>query len=145
MHVLGVDPGGTTGVVLLDVEHWQVLFAGELSFSATVEYLYAELIDRIPPAPDVVAFEKFTITQRTLKLTRQYEALELIGIGRAFCQLAGIEFVRPQTSSDAKTVWNDDRLHYVHLYDAVRGGHARDALRHALLCAQRKGRVPALT
>lgn len=145
---MGVDPGGTTGAALIDwsgelpvastntevVEIWQLEFE-EVALWAQ-EWL---------PRVEHVAVERFHITGRTVMNTRQYEPLYVIG-GILFLLQLNLEMAKqhmdricPQlhlnSASNAKNAWYNDRLKSMGFYEQTKGKpHARDALRHALLC-----------
>lgn len=145
--VLGIDPGGTTGACLIEwdgrfpltadtvtvLDHWQLSFE-EVPWWARITL----------PRADHVAIEKFLITPQTAKNSREYEALYVIG---------GILFVAEIQAKDAaphrepvhikmrqasvvKNAWGSCRLQETGLHGEVTGGHARDALRHALFHCQ---------
>jgi hypothetical protein len=93
--------------------------------------------------PDLVGLEQYIITARTAKLSRQTDALELIGAVKANLLYAltdnGVEVpLSMHSPADAKSVWSDDRLKKHDLY-MLAAGHAKDALRHALLATERAG------
>lgn len=135
--ILGIDPGLTNGIVFLDadegvpeprslvVEHAQVPFP---DLPSHLEY-------RLPEV-DLVAIERFVITARTVTLSRQYAPLYAIGGVMFLAKLSGVP-VRLQSPADAKRCFPDEVLKDMGLYRAVKGDHARDALRHALLAARR--------
>jgi hypothetical protein len=141
MIVLGVDPGATTGLALIDVAesgNTLVVETHQLAVKETMLWLRREL-----PTVDLVGVEKYIITQRTAKLSRQTDALEIIGVVKAnllyILTDLGIEVpLSMHTPADAKTVWNDERLKKHDLYRQA-PGHAKDALRHALLATERAG------
>lgn len=131
MMIIGVDPGGTTGLVkLLDGE---VVDDGQFDFVGTVRWLNNEI-----PLADLVVVERFVISGRTMTGSREgaMDALNLIGVCRAMCELYGARLMQ-QTPADAKNAFNDDVLRRTGYYDKVKGKHARDALRHALLAVRK--------
>lgn len=138
MRILGVDPGGTTGLTLVNTsnEPWRVS-PSQVDFRGGVAALYLLFKDT---EIDGVAVEKYTIAPRTLSRTRQTDALEMIGFVRGLCILHGVEF-KLQTPADAKLVWSDVRLKENGLW-VPKQEHARDALRHALTYLQRLGVTP---
>lgn len=145
--VLGVDPGGTTGACLIDWDgrfplssetvkvlgYWQLPFA-EVPFWAR----------NILPRAEHLAIEKFLITPQTAKNSREYEALYVIGgllfVAEIQAQDAGDRRPRVQIklrqASVVKNAWASERLLKAGLHGEVKGGHARDALRHALFHCQ---------
>lgn len=136
MKILGVDPGGTTGLVVLDLDIPAVIDYHQFNQEETVVYLYMLLTNELEYTVDAVAIERFTIAGRTLTRSRQTTALEIIGVTKALCQLSETP-LHLQTPADAKNVWSDERLKTAGI--SITGKHCRDALRHALLLAQRHG------
>lgn len=148
MKILGVDPGVTTGGALISwngelpvsPENTKVICVWQLPF-AEVPAWAKDWIPRV----DHVAIERFHITGRTVQNTRQYEPLYVIG-GMLFLMQLNLEDAAtarnrtcPQlhmnSASNAKNAWSNDRLKAVGFYEQTVGSpHARDALRHALLC-----------
>ena len=137
MIIMGIDPGGTTGIVVLDTDNLEIIASHEFDQDTTVHYLYSVLVEKWTEyAIDEVGIERYTIAGRTLARSRQTAALELIGVTRAFCLISKTP-MHLQTPADAKNVWSDERMKEVPI--AVPGRHAKDAARHALLLAQRRG------
>jgi hypothetical protein len=152
IYVLGIDPGGTTGMTVVHVLNevatvqmaWQIDCStgqGLVDCGLTVESLIrAEAIDKI-------AIERFNISGRTVKLSRQYEALYIIGIVKYLVGQCDVDFVM-QNPADAKTIWGDRRIDWnieagtLQLEVPVKKPHAYDSLRHALLGAKFVGTSP---
>lgn len=132
--ILGVDPGGTTGVVILNPEPLEVIWHDQLAVKEDPlnEGEWARELKRIVPPVRAIAAERFVISPRTLRNTRQHDALDVLGALRYLSIIEGVELIL-QNASDAKTAFSDEVLKSLGLFDAVKGGHARDALRHALL------------
>jgi len=142
--VLGIDPGGTTGAALI---RWDETFPINEG-SVYVEDCWQLEFGQVPGwaneaihGVNHIAMEKFIISGRTVQATRQYEALYVIGGVLFLCQVAlenprgeVLPEVHLKPASVAKRAWTNDRLTETGLYDKVTGTHARDALRHALLC-----------
>jgi hypothetical protein len=143
IRIMGVDPGGTTGIAIIDVEwnesryeptpdtyrydtqleaHW-----GDNKES--IGRLMFDLIER--ESPDLIVVEKFIITQNTLRYTRQPDAMWIIGGVRFIADLFAIP-VHMQAASLAKTTWDAKRLKDSGWSKVVKQKHARDALRHVL-------------
>jgi hypothetical protein len=143
VRVLGIDPGGTTGVVVIDVPNDENRFAPGPEthvMNDQIEAVWgpesesvARKLRRIiqDEQPDLIAIEQFTITQRTVRHTRQPDALWIIGGVRFLADISGIP-VHLQPSSLAKTTWDATRLTETGWAAVVKRKHARDALRHAL-------------
>ena len=140
MIVLGIDPGRTTGLTLIEVDcegHVDVLETHQLEVRETMLWLRRE----IRAGVDLIGLEQYIITARTAKLSRQTDALELIGTVKAnllyLVADEGVEIpLSMHSPADAKTVWSDERLKKHDLY-MLAAGHAKDALRHALLATER--------
>lgn len=131
MMIIGVDPGGTTGLVKLLYGH--VVDDEQLDFIGAVRWLNSEI-----PLADLVVVERFVISGRTMTGSREgaMDALHLVGVCRAMCELYGVKIMQ-QTPADAKNAFNDGVLRRTGYYDKVKGKHARDALRHALLAVRK--------
>lgn len=131
--MIALDPGGTTGVVLLDWDgtpepkpeallgYWQVDFDDMPAWLDSMLLLHT---------PRLLVIERFIISPRTVRYTRQPEALYTIGGAIFLARLSGIP-VHMQTASDAKDAYPNTRL--TEMGFKVPGKHAKDALRHALL------------
>lgn len=130
MIIAGIDPGLTTGVALVvwdgvnpplppEQEAHQVEFTELPAFMRT-----------LVPRVDLLVVERFFISARTVKASRQYEALYAIG-GILFLADEYDKPVRLQAASDAKTAYTNETLKS--LGWKPKGRHAKDALRHALL------------
>jgi hypothetical protein len=143
MRIMGIDPGGTSGVAIIEVPWDETRYIPE----PTAHVMDTQIVSSWGPdnesvgrqisriirdyQPDLIAVEQFTITQRTVRHTRQPDALWIIGGVRFLADIAGIP-VHLQPSSLAKTTWDADRLTTTGWAKVVKQKHARDALRHAL-------------
>lgn len=137
--VLGLDPGGTTGLADLScLEYlpslpWDVV-PKQLADPAEV----LTSVQTLLPHLNAVAMEQFVVSRRagrssTASAGRQ--ARDLIGAVQELCRQAGVPCVL-HTASTAKDWTTDERLKAAGLYVPTRGlGHARDACRHALYTA----------
>jgi hypothetical protein len=132
MRVLAVDPGGTTGWVIGQEDtkgHLELQGIGQerdqFKFCEMAEGL-AEGIYRLHI--DVIVCEAYTISQRTIKLTRQYEPLEIIGTLRYFAKKYNRKF-KLQKPGEAKGFMTDTRLRNLGWWQPGQD-HARDAARH---------------
>lgn len=130
--VLGVDPGKMSGIVVLRC-------ADDLSFveiELSEEKGQYETSMRIKEysgmgAVDVV-MEDFIITMETVKKKSPANwSLELIGVGRFFAQLNGQKFVLQPPSM--KPFCNNDLIRKLGLWVPGGAGHAKDAMRHAII------------
>lgn len=152
MIIMGVDPGGTTGVAIIDVPWDDKRFEPDPQrshvFSTQLDNVWGGVDESIGRRmnslieeykPDLIAVEKFIITQQTVRFTRQPDALWIIGGVRFLADIAGIP-THLQPSSLAKTTWDTARLNETGWAKVVTRKHARDALRHALTaCVTWKG------
>lgn len=141
--VLAVDPGKTTG-------YW-AYFAGALGEAAGGQLPQWDFIDladellfrRWEGVPITVVCESFTITQRSM--TQRGErcwAIEQAGVLQQFSRQRGrlgwaTSYVE-QSPADAKGFATDAKLRRVGWW-ATGQEHCRDAARHALLHAVRRG------
>ncbi len=122
MRILGVDPGGTTGVCLYDtdahhLERWQLL--GRLNAES--------MIDILLKRSDVVVIEEFVITATTHKKSRQPDAMYIIGA----CEWLSIQHDVPFEISKlvSKKHAPDATLRALDMYKAGMK-HSNDAARH---------------
>jgi hypothetical protein len=129
--VLGIDPGGSTGVAILEVPTLRVLVAEEYDFVGMLENLRA-----LVKSADLVSIERFTISARTLKLTRQPDALYLIGATMLVCHEEGVN-LELESPGNAKSAFPNEMLKLHGVWHSSR--HVRDSLRHTLLAMRRHG------
>jgi hypothetical protein len=139
---MGIDPGGTTGVAIIEVP-WDdsrykptpdaIVDSMQLETSwggdDSIGKRMYNLIETFNP--DLIALEKFIITMQTVRFTRQPDALWIIGGVRFVADIFGIP-VHMQPASLAKTTWDAQRMKETGWTRVVKGKHARDGLRHAL-------------
>lgn len=150
MKIMGVDPGGTTGIAVIDVPWDETRYVPtpdayvldhqyEASWGTGENSIGQSLYDLIENQnPDLLVVEKFIITRQTIRFTRQPDALWIIGGVRFVADIFRIP-VHMQPASLAKTTWDATRLKESGWAKVVKRTHARDALRHALTaCATYK-------
>lgn len=90
----------------------------------------------------LIVFERFTITERTAKLTQQHWSLELIGAGKWIAHERGIPFLTPLPSpNEAMGFCPDDRLRTLGLYVPGKEDHERVALKHLVLQLAKRGLI----
>ena len=136
--VLALDPGGTTGACMLrwdgDNRHIPeppaLVLYDEVEFDNMPDWLDAAIANH---RPDIIVYERYNISARTIQYTRQPEALYVIGGVIFMAKLAGIP-TREQGSDGAKTAYPNERIKGW----PVKGKHAKDALRHALISCHRR-------
>lgn len=143
MKIMGVDPGGTTGIVVIDVpwdekryetspDTYVADYQIEAQWGQTDASVGRQMFKLIcQHSPELIVVEKFIITQRTVRFTRQPDALWIIGGVRFIADILSIP-VHMQPASLAKTTWDATRLKESGWAKVVKQKHARDALRHAL-------------
>ena len=137
MRILGLDPGGTTGAAWIQWDGTTPPQPEMLEGYAQVPYAeMPQWFDRQLKTccPDLVAIERFFISPKTITYTRQPEALYCIGGIEFMCALHEIP-TRQRSASSAKNAWDNERL----VGWKVKGKHAKDALRHALLATHERG------
>jgi hypothetical protein len=149
---LAFDPGLTTGLAILNSRDkafmswqlpcWEAVAAIEgllVTGMLRTEKGWAEEY-----TPKIVAGEDYTITSKTLKMSRQYEALESIGAIRYLCMRSEVEYMlRPP--SEAAVFSTDSKLKAIGWYNPTKGGHANSAARVLLLIAAERGLVDRST
>lgn len=79
VYAIGIDPGKATGFAVL---RRGIVTTSELDFNETCITLESLLQE---PHDIVVAIERFTFQAASTRMTRQYDALELIGVTRFLC------------------------------------------------------------
>ena len=142
-YIIAVDPGGTTGMALGRHHEDEFKVVDARQFAPFDFCCWAEVwlsTETGPVDEDIrVACERFTITERTLKVSRQYDALEQIGVLRFLCQRYGRTFEFQQPADVMRLFpdrWLKERGWYV-----PGQGHANDALRHLAYRAARLGLI----
>lgn len=147
-HVLGVDPGKSTGIAVLTLEftpgkkpqsyamlrdfhvHVAVLATARLDNLTSALRFYVDGIPR--DAPLVVSCERYVVTRMSLQ-TQDTQSLEATGRLNAVLELLEIPHTFVQyTPSQAKPHWPDARLRALGVDLRGTTDHARDALRHGL-------------
>lgn len=145
IRVLGIDPGGTTGVCDLQFSEdgWWVAPFQVNSTGGLHNELLAMLTTR--PYPNAVAIEQFVVSRRAGRSSTASagkQARDIIGAVQELCRQAKVPVVA-HSASQVKNWASDDRLKAAGLYAPTRGlGHARDAARHALYAAHWYLRCP---
>lgn len=137
--VLGLDPGATTGVFLLQINKGTIFNARHYEFDFGEYCDYLDLLEQfaIDQEDFVVACEKFTITPKT-PAAEAYWSIENTGIAKRFARLVGASWYDAKPSS-TKPLISNDVLKCGKLY-VPGNGHAMDAARMCLhyLITQRK-------
>ena len=131
MKVLAVDPGLATGIA----RWWPIVdpVGGALvQFESSIVQRdeVFDVLNRLVPQFDVVVFETFTVTAKTLKLSRQYDALEIIGVIKFLCWRDDKPW--HGQSPNVKDFAKNPRLKQLGWYKPGEG-HDNDAARHLLV------------
>ena len=130
--VVGVDPGGTTGLAI-----WSPHLGLSLREVQGADQAVDWLADMAAGAGRHFVVEKYIITPQTAKLSQQHDALEIIGALKFLVRKHG-HTMTFQSPSEAKAFSKDDKLKRVGWYQPGLG-HARDASRHVLLYLSKMG------
>lgn len=135
-HILAIDPGKTTGLVLYDRDSQRVVWASELGFYDAASTIVRSCADN--GSALTVVCESFLITAQTPKNTQAPWSLELIGVARyashAYCKRE----IALQAPASAKRFSSDERLRQMGFWTPGKG-HANDAARHLLLLLATRG------
>lgn len=136
--ILAIDPGLNTGICLLRREPMELVWSDELDWQGTARTVDQTLREFGGENVDVV-MERFTITQATSKNSQQQWSIEIIGMCRLMALAHGAGELTLQSPADAKRFATNPRLKALGLWHVGGGGHALDAIRHALLRLTRSG------
>lgn len=144
MKIVALDPGGTTGIAVLDTESYEV----RTSELGPEEHHLALHLTLTNERPDILVMEEFVYRVVKSKGTEMPVGIvlvskEYIGVGKVWAEITNIEgpivTVVMQTSAQGgggtkhKGFWRNDKLKQLGLYTAPKGRqHMADALRHAL-------------
>lgn len=127
--LLAVDPGGTTGWATANHDTGVIDETGEMS---PYEFeCWAEALAQAWEGQLTIVCERFTIDQRTIKLSREgmHDALDQIGTLKYFSRkYCGRPLAMQEVS--AKDLFPNKWLKARGWYVTGGGGHANDALRH---------------
>lgn len=127
MNIIAVDPGETCGVATLD-DCGQIRISQHPWIVAVDEFVVPYL-DKHPAT--LCSVERFTIGQRTVKMSRQPTALHVIGVIKTECRRRRIAMVQ-YSPGDAKKLGGKKTQQRLGLYRPSED-HASDALAHLLL------------
>lgn len=131
MIVIALDPGGTTGGVVVQ-RPWTVISAAQIPTTADLTSWLDAMV------PDIVVAESFKLYPWKAKSLSYSEmpSAEVLGVIKLWCQNNNVELVL-QPAAAMKTISNN-MLKECGLWDSTRGmPHARDAARHVLLWAMK--------
>lgn len=135
MKILAIDPGKTTGFVLLDdnelVEHFEWTLADESLFGFSLGF--SSYLNRKEPSVVVIEDYRIYADKANMHIGNRLFTAELIGSIRALCAVV-VPLVSIHTlPASKKGRWPDARLEAKFpQHRAVTGTHERDALKLAL-------------
>jgi hypothetical protein len=137
-YILAIDPGKVTGMALFSLES-----ASEpvLEWSKELEQdEVAEAVRSVLWAPEKrfqldVVCERFIINLQTAKNSQAPYSLEVIGIIKQCLKDNGrpMDDIFFQAPADAMNMFDNKKLKKLEYWHVGGGGHALDAIRHALL------------
>lgn len=139
IRILGIDPGGTTGLALISVDNvsapniiWQKQIAGGLE--GFLNFHWDELLDT---EIDLIVCESFTLREGVhgVDLSPTY----IIGALEALYPAMPIVYQAPKM----KPLCDDTRLKKMGFYVPARG-HAMDAVRHVMVYLRGTKHMPTL-
>jgi hypothetical protein len=125
--IIGIDPGKVTGLCVAEGDFISPQLLELPAYEAMI-YLDQRL-RRTGERVHAVVCERYT--QQSLKITPQYDALEVIGVVRFITRQLAARLVL-QGRAQRKIV-TDDMLRAVGWWKRAGDGHANDAARHTLL------------
>lgn len=133
MHILGIDPGETTGIFALNL---QPLGSGVLSTMGHdqvvgLSKLY-NIIDRAQP--DLIVCEGFDRRQKPGNIVSIIKGIAMVDL---YVERTGIP-LEMQSASYGKGFWDNGKLKRVGAY-SPKMKHANDAARHVLQYLSNKG------
>ena len=129
MYIVAFDTGLTTGIATVNTDLMGEIGAHEMQWEGLCRFL--DTIQAHSDMPDVIVYERFTITEGTAKLSPQTGPMDVIGALKYVANRNLTEIVA-QTPYDAKTFGTDARLKEYGWYTKGKG-HAVDATRHLFL------------
>ncbi len=118
----GIDPGGTTGVCIVE-GGWEF---GQISGEAHHKALFDLLVER---QPSIVICEHFTY-RRDQRTNLDLRAREYIGVAALYCQITDTELVM-QMPAHAKGLIDNKKAKILNIYKPGKP-HATDAARHVM-------------
>ena len=137
-YILACDPGESSGLCLVRRDPFELLWSDELDWIHIARKVDETLRELGGENVDVVC-ERFTITAQTAKNSQQGISLEVIGQVRLLASAHGAGQITLQSPADAKKFASNPRLRALEAWHVGGGGHALDAIRHAILRLTRTG------
>jgi hypothetical protein len=123
---IAVDPGKMCGLAAC-FDDGSYAFSMDAPPYETVNWV----VEKIATNFAKIIVERYMITPATIKMTREYDALETIGALRYVARRKGIK-IELQSRGDRLRVTNA-QLKRLGWYTQTSGGHANDAARHLWL------------
>ena len=128
--ILAVDPGGTTGVAILESGQFRSL---EIPDGKAAFYRwFGGIADSADLEDLTVVCESFTITAATARKSRQDDPYMILGYLSGWCLLHSVP-LHVQSPGQAKSFSTDSKLRRLGWFLPSSGGHANDAARHLLV------------
>jgi hypothetical protein len=146
-YVLSVDPGKITGMALFSYEYGS---EPVMEWSKELEQdEVADIVRNTIWTPTIrynidVVCERFVINAQTVRNSQAPYSLEVIGIVKQCLKDNGraMDDIYFQTPADAMTMFDNKKLKKLDYWHVGGGGHALDAIRHALLRLVKTGWKP---
>jgi hypothetical protein len=146
-YVLAVDPGKITGITLFS---YKAESEPVLEWSKELEQEeVADVVRSVLWAPEMrqhvdVVCERFIINAQTVRNSQAPYSLEVIGIVKQCLKDNGraMDDIYFQSPADAMTMFDNKKLKKLEYWHVGGGGHALDAIRHALLRLVKSGWKP---
>lgn len=128
MHIVSLDPGGTTGVAVWNAEYPHQIYTGNINGANHHLGLWEQLCET---APDIVVCERFNYQRRAMDkgVSLEIVSREYIGVAHLWCQYYKRRFELQQPAQ--RMFWSDSKLKDLYFWDK-KSPHERDAVRHLL-------------
>ncbi len=136
--LLAIDPGLSSGVILLDTTTLDILYSGEVDYKTLGDALHETLPKYAKEDLHIVA-ERFLITTATAKNSQAPYSLMVLGMLDWLIHHHKHGPVTLQTPADAKSLVDNDLIRSLGLWKTGGAGHYHDSVRHALLAMVRQG------
>jgi hypothetical protein len=146
-YVLAIDPGKTTGMALFsreDASEPVLVWSKELEQEEVADAVRGVLwAPEIRQHVDIVC-ERFIINAQTVRNSQAPYSLEVIGIVKQCLKDNGrpMDDIYFQAPADAMSMFDNKKLKKLDYWHVGGGGHALDAIRHALLRLVKTGWKP---
>jgi hypothetical protein len=136
-YVVGVDPGSSTGLVIVRGDGFKMHAQQGTPSQALDDFTIRFPFLTIPSSDVLVACERYVITDQTARRSAQPVPLQVIGVVSHIARLNGWP-LHMQSPSDVKSLVPNVMLREVNLYTTPReveqhdANDVNDAMRHAL-------------